>query len=93
MSEGPSAVLAAKLADLSQRFASRAADERAAIEQALAVNDRTAITRRAHALAGNAGMFGYPDIGAAALELEEAAESGSELQPAAVRLLQLLSAL
>lgn len=93
MSEGPSAELTAKLAELSQRFASRAGDERAAIEQALVNGDRAAIARRAHTLAGNAGMFGQPDIGTAALELEEAAESGGELEPAACRLLDLLAAL
>lgn len=93
MSERPSAALAAKLAELSQRFASRAADERAAIEQALADGDRAAIARRAHTLAGNAGMFGHPEIGAAALELEEAAETGGELEPAANRLLGRLAAL
>ena len=93
MSEGPSAALAAKLAELSQRFASRAAKERAAIEQAIAEVDRAEIARRAHMLAGNAGMFGQPEIGAAALELEELAETGGEIEPAANRLLELLSAL
>ena len=93
MSEASPTVLAAKLAELSQRFASRAADERRAIEQALAEGDRGTVAQRAHKLAGNAGMFGQPKIGAAALELEEAAESGGELEPAASRLIGLLAAL
>ena len=93
MTEGPSAALAAKLAELSQRFANRAVEELAAIEQALADGDRAALARRAHTLAGNAGMFGQPEIGAAALELEELAETGGEVGPAASRLLELLAAL
>lgn len=93
MSEGSSSALAAKLAELSQRFVDRAADERAAIEQGLADGDRPAIAWRAHTLAGNAGMFGHPDISAAALALEEAAENGGELEPLASRLLRLLAAL
>lgn len=93
MSEVSSDALAAKLAELSQRFASRAVDEHVAIKRALDNGDRTAIAQRAHTLAGNAGMFGQTEIGAAALALEEAAETGNELELAASRLLGLLAAL
>ncbi|MFN6936793.1 MAG: Hpt domain-containing protein [Tsuneonella sp.] len=93
MSDAPPVALAAKLAELSQRFVTRAADERAVLERAIADNNRVEIAHLAHKLAGNAGMFGQPEIGAAAFALEEAAETDTELGPAAGRLLSLLAAL
>lgn len=85
--------LAAKLAELSQRFRLRAADEHRAIAGALADGDRATIAERAHKLAGNAGMFGHPEITEAALELENAAESDADMSAPAKRLLGLLAAL
>lgn len=93
MIDAPAAAFVKKMAELSRRFTSRAADERVALERALANGDRAAILQLAHKLAGNAGMFGQPEIGAAAFALEEAAETGAELEPAASQLLELLSAL
>ena len=81
------------MAELTARFAARAQSEHTAIEQALATGDRKAVVQRAHTLAGNAGMFGQPELGAAALELEEAAENGEDMAPAGSRLLALLAAL
>ena len=83
----------AKIAELAARFCERAATERLAIADALADEDRTRIADLAHKLAGNAGMFGYPEIGEAALQLEEAAEGGSDMTNSAERLLALLRAL
>lgn len=85
--------LAAKLAELTARFRNGAGAERVAIARAVADGDRSTVASRAHKLAGNAGMFGEAEIGEAALELEEAAETGKDLRGPADRLLALLSAL
>jgi HPt (histidine-containing phosphotransfer) domain-containing protein len=57
---------------LKARFIERAAADRAALDQAWAARDDDAIRRISHSLAGNAGMFGFSDLGEAARELEEA---------------------
>lgn len=72
--------LEAKMAELAARFAGRAGEERAALVQALANGDRSALRDRAHKLAGIAAMFGFPAIGEAALALELAAENGEDLE-------------
>ena len=69
----------AKLAELAVRFAGRAAEDRAALADAVARNDRGTIRARAHKLAGVAAMFGFPEIGEAALVLELAAERGDPI--------------
>jgi HPt (histidine-containing phosphotransfer) domain-containing protein len=88
-----SEALKAKLAELERRFVEQAGEHRQAIAGAVAAGNRQELAERAHKLAGIAGMFGQPDIGAAALALEETAESGSDPQPAAARLIDLLGAL
>lgn len=88
-----SQALKAKLAELERRFLERADEHRRAIAGALAAGNRQELAERAHKLAGIAGMFGQPAIGAAALALEEAVETGSDPQPAATRLIDLLGAL
>ena len=85
--------LAAKMAELSARFAARAADERAGLLAAVERGDRLAIETQAHKLAGIAQMFGHPEIGDAAARLEEAAIAGEDVTPAATRLDRLLVAL
>lgn len=85
--------LAARLAELTARFRARAAEERAELSRALGEDDRATVAERAHKLAGNAGMFGEAELGAAALELEEAAETGTDMREAGERLLALLAAL
>ena len=57
---------------LKARFAQRAALDRIALNGAWAARDDDAIRRISHSLAGNAGMFGYPELGEAARQLEEA---------------------
>ncbi|KLE34610.1 Hpt domain-containing protein [Aurantiacibacter luteus] len=71
-----SEALAAKMAELSARFAAQAGvtRERLAAQR----EDRAAIVAEAHKLAGIAAMFGQPAIGVAALALEERAESGGD---------------
>lgn len=85
--------LEAKMAELAARFDARAPEERAALRAAVAKDDRAAVAARAHKLAGIAGMFGRPEIGAAALNLEEVAESDADMTQAADRLDALLAAL
>ena len=82
--------LEAKLAELSSRFADRLPEERAAIANAIEIGDRRALIDRAHKLAGIAGMFGRPDIGAAALELEQSAMADADFSEEASQLLDLL---
>lgn len=59
---------------LRQKFAQRLATEGA--EFRALIGDRGRIIDRAHKLAGIAGMLGAPEVGAAALALEEAAQAG-----------------
>ena len=68
-----------KLAELGRKFAARAREERAALAQAMADDDRTALRDRAHNLAGIAPMVGYPQVGEAALALELAVEEGADI--------------
>ena len=82
-----------KIAELSARFAARAADERDAIADALQTGDRAAIIDRAHKLAGIAGMFGHSKVGEAALALEQAALAGEDCTATGDALLEQLSAL
>ncbi len=77
------------MAELADRFASRATEERATISEALQSGNREALRDRSHKLAGIAAMFGFPAIGEAALALEMAAENGDDVHAPA----QLLDAL
>lgn len=61
-----------RLAVFRQRFLSRAVEDASALRQALAEDDWNALRRRAHNLAGNAGLFGFADVGLDARRLEEA---------------------
>ena len=80
------------MAELSARFARQAGEYREELLGADSAGDRTAIRDRAHKLAGIAPMLGHPDIGAAALELEEAVETKSDYRAAFARLERLLAA-
>lgn len=57
---------------LKARFVERAAADQTALTAAWAARDNDAVRLISHSLAGNAGIFGYPDLGDAARELEEA---------------------
>lgn len=62
------------------RFAERAGADGEALRNAWASRDLDALRRIAHGLAGNAGLFGYTDLGMVARELEEALDkSGADL--------------
>jgi len=82
-----------KLAELRARFVRRSADAVAAIDRATAEGDREALIERAHAIAGIAGLFGFGEIGAAALDLEECGRAGGDIEAAASRLRAMLVAL
>jgi HPt (histidine-containing phosphotransfer) domain-containing protein len=79
-----------RLAALRARFLARAADDRAALATAQKANDREAIRRIAHGLAGAAGVFGFADISAAARAVEEAGED--DIRSRLAHLLALLDA-
>jgi HPt (histidine-containing phosphotransfer) domain-containing protein len=85
--------LAGKLAELAARFAARAPQEREALAAALAAGDTATLIDRAHKLAGIAGMVGHSEVGAAALDLEEAVRAGSDGSAEGARLIDLLGAL
>ena len=82
--------LDAKMAELRTRLADRFAEDRRVFAQLVEVDDREAIVDRAHRLAGIAGMLGAPDVGAAALALEDAARTDGTFAEEARRLLALL---
>ena len=90
MSEDRTAELAAKMAELANRFRAGAKADAAAIDEAMATGDRGKIAACAHRLAGNAGMFGHHDVTQAALELEEAAEREGDLTIPVQHLIALL---
>lgn len=59
-----------KLAELAGRFRSRAADQAAALEQALEDGNDKVLAEHAHKLAGSAALFGFRDLGELAAEVE-----------------------
>jgi len=59
------------LAPLRIRFRARAAEEATALAEALAGGDAAGIERIAHGLAGAAGLFGFADVGAAAVAVDQ----------------------
>ncbi|MGK6354658.1 Hpt domain-containing protein [Sphingomonas sp. DT-207] len=77
-----------RLAGLRARFLARAADDHAALAAAREAGDREAIQRIVHSLAGGAGIFGFPEISAAARAVEEAGEE--DVRPRLAHLLRLL---
>ncbi|MBO9518900.1 MAG: Hpt domain-containing protein [Porphyrobacter sp.] len=73
-----------KMALLRTRFVARAQTEVAELREAHRQGDMTTMRRIAHSLAGNAGLFGWPEFGAHARELEsvlEQAAANEEILP------------
>lgn len=60
-----------RLAIFRERFLARAVEDVAMLKQALAEEAWDDMRRRAHSLAGNAGLFGFPEVGDDARRLEE----------------------
>ena len=81
-----------RFAALGTRFRTRASSSAAALRAAHSADDLPEIARLSHILAGSAGMFGYPEVGTAAGEVELVAEAGDRstldhLLPTLTRLL------
>ena len=77
---------------LRQKFLARLAEEHAAFCALSEAADREGIIARAHKLAGIAGMLGAPQIGEAALLLEETARSGDDYAAPCAALIDALAA-
>ena len=67
-----------RLQQLRDRFMERASQERRSLAEALQVPDRETLRRIAHSLAGNGGIFGFPEISAAGLRLEDALDAEAD---------------
>lgn len=82
------------LAKLRAEFRQRAARDKVALIQHLDARDVEQVERIVHGLAGSAGMFGFSDVGAAALRIDEGFALGRGLDvDAADRLIAALEAL
>jgi HPt (histidine-containing phosphotransfer) domain-containing protein len=83
-----------RMAALRARFVERTRAEREELGAALGRMDLPEIRRLAHGLSGSAGIFGFPEISAAAAGLERAVDEEPEaVGPAAKALLHLLGGL
>lgn len=74
-----------RLAALKARFVARSAEEVEALETALAEGDFERIGAVSHSLAGSAGLFGFPQISAAAGDIDTLYATGEEPTEAQVR--------
>lgn len=63
--------------ELIQRFVSELPSRIGAIREAIAANDSSRVATLAHQLRGAGGGYGFPQISAAAAEIESAASAGS----------------
>lgn len=82
------------LAALRTEFLCRAVEDRAALIDALATSDVDRMERIAHGLAGSAGLFGFSEVGAAAMAMDDGFASGRGLDSGAMdRLISALAAL
>ena len=66
-----------RMAELRARFVARLEDERGRLVAALRLDDREEVRRIAHGLSGSGGVFGFPEISAAAEEVEVAVDEGA----------------
>lgn len=67
-----------RLADLRGRFAQRAVEDRATIEDAVLRKDHAVLRERAHRLAGTAPSFGLTEIGSAARHVDNLVQAGAD---------------
>lgn len=61
-----------RIAQLRARFIVRAREDRNILREAQRDGDRARLREIAHSLAGNGGIFGFPEISAAASAVEDA---------------------
>ena len=66
------------MAEFRDRFLARAHGDAESIGSALARGDLGAIRSLCHGLSGNAGMFGFADVGTLAQAVEEAVDRGAD---------------
>ena len=86
-------ILQFRLSELRERFIQRMREDRNALARAWDCGDKPAVRERAHRLAGVAASFGFPAIGGAAAEVQDALDtssSGAEPETAIMRLIALL---
>nr|WP_076743526.1 Hpt domain-containing protein [Sphingomonas jeddahensis] len=73
-----------RLAILQERFVMRAAEEARQVETHLAAGEWSELRALCHGLAGRAGMFGFFELGAIALRVEQVIEA--DATPELIRL-------
>lgn len=61
-----------RMTQLRARFVARAREDRSALQEVARRGDRARLREIAHSLAGNGGIFGFPEISAAASAVEDA---------------------
>ena len=83
----------ARLEGLRNRFRERAAADRVALAAAWQAGEREQMRRLAHGLAGSGGTFGFAELSAAALALEEAIDADMPDPPIGVRVQAVLDRL
>jgi len=84
------------MAEFRARFIVRAAEDAARIRHALDAGDFARLREVCHGLSGNAGMFGFAELGVSAQAVEEAIDAGTPegpLRGLAAALLDRLAAL
>ena len=84
---------AGRMGALRERFVASAAGEADTLAEAGASGRWSEVRAIAHGLAGRAGMFGFPEVGAAALALEEGIEAGADPRGPLSALIAMLRAL
>lgn len=82
-----------KMDALRTRFISRASSEIAALCEAHLEHDEAAMRRIAHSLAGNAGLFGWPELGQRAREFEELLDRPASAEEVRAKLDAVLAAI
>ena len=75
-----SADLSERMGAFRQRFLERARRDRADIAAAWEAGDRASLAGLCHSLAGNAGMFGFKELGLLAGRVESAVGQGRSAQ-------------
>lgn len=66
-----------RMAEFRARFLLRASEDARRIDEALDAGDLAALREICHGLSGNAGMFGFADVGASAESVERAVDAGT----------------
>ena len=79
-----------RMAEFHARFLARAAEDADKIEVALANADFVALRAVCHGLSGNAGVFGFGELGAQAQAVEEAVDAGEPAASVRTRAVELL---